>query len=184
MTRGCAVATVALVLSWTAHVGGGGSAAPDPWLLVVGALVVCAAVLASARSWTVARLVVALGLTQLAVHGSLWLASSATSAHPRLLGIAAPGPVHEHAAGSGSVMLGAHVLAVVVSALVLARVDSSVAALWAVAHAVLGRTRARDRRAVAAPRLAAVSTAVTWVVAHDVATSRSRRGPPAVLAPC
>jgi hypothetical protein len=183
VTRGCAVAAVGLVLAWTAHVTAGGSASPGPALVVVAVLTVAFSVLASDRAWTRGRLVVVLTLTQLALHGASWLAGASSATNPRLQGLSPSAHVHDHVVAQSPVMLVAHVAAVAFSAVVLAGVDRSVAALWAVAHTLLGLVR--PRTVPTRLRTVPVSGDVRGRVrSHDVATSRSRRGPPAVPAPC
>ena len=180
--RGLVVACVGASIAVAGH-GAASGGAPEltPILFLVVALTTAGAVVASARRWTLGRLVVALATMSVAIHLTLWLGAGQGAIDPRLAPLATTGHSHGHGHGTWSwPMLGAHLAAVVISALLLARVDSAVAVLVELA-----------RRLVIPRAGSAVPATIVWPYMSLVAplrlelralTAHSRRGPPGVLA--
>lgn len=137
--RGAAVAAVGLLVAAAGHGAAGGSTAPGALGVPVALLVVAACVVASARSWTPLRLVVALSGVQVVVHGALLLGTPSAQADPRLAGVASASAAHahDHATSLAPGMVLAHLAAVVLAAVVLARVDVAVTVLWHLARRLL-----------------------------------------------
>jgi hypothetical protein len=184
VARGCAVALVGVTIAAAGHglVAGSSPLPPvSPLTVLVTALVAAGLVAASARAWTLPRLLVGLGLVQVAVHGALWLDSGGGEVDPRLSALVVEHHAHAHtgAVWSGP-MLAAHAVAVVVAAALLARVDATVDVLVELARRLVVRWRpvAVDRPA----RL--VSTGRPSVASASLAGFPAilRRGPPAVAA--
>jgi hypothetical protein len=181
--RGCVVALVGLGIAASGHVLAGGEARPTPLLVVAGLLVLAATMLASSARWTASRLLVALIGMQVVVHGVLWFEEGGRTADPRLAALADPAVAHQHhAAGAASSvgMVAAHLVAVVVAALVLASLDAVVAVL-----ASLARRIQRAGLGVHVPELrsrlaVAVSMPVVGVLELGAI---GRRGPPRTPAP-
>ena len=184
VARGCAVATVGLSIAAAGH-GLAAASSPVPPLspltVLVAALVAAALVAASGRAWTTPRLVGALALVQVAVHGALWLDSGSGQVDPRLAGLAVDHHAHAHAAALWSApMLAAHVVAVVVAAVLLARVDVTITLLVELARRLVVRRPApavptRPRPVVVDHR--AVRPA-SWLERAPI----QRRGPPVLAA--
>ncbi len=173
---------VGALVAVAGHVLGGGDAV-SPAVAAALALVVAGTVVASARRWTVPRLLAALVAAQPAVHGVLWLTSPAGAADPRLAAVDPTShPAHGHGGLDGRMLL-AHAAAVVVAALVLGALEACALSLWSLAHAV---RLATSGATVPAP----VALAVTARSAGAAGTGlvvvgrRPRRGPPRLLAPC
>ena len=171
VARGCAVALIGVTISAAGH-GLVASSSPLPPLspitLLVTALVTAGLVAASAHAWTLPRLLVGLGLVQVAVH-------------PRLSGLVVEHHAHAHAAAMWSVpMLAAHALAVGAAAVLLASVDATVGLLVELARRLLVRWRpvavGRPARLVAAGRPSVPSASLAGLAPI------LRRGPPAVAA--
>ncbi len=180
--RGLVVGLVGALVAVAGHVLGGGDAV-SPAVAAALALVVAGTVVASARRWTVPRLLAALVAAQPAVHGVLWLTSPAGAADPRLAAVDPTShPAHGHGGLDGRMLL-AHAAAVVVAALVLGALEACALSLWSLAHAV---RLATSGATVPAP----VGLAVTARSAGAAGTGlvvvgrRPRRGPPRLLAPC
>ena len=181
--RGSAVAFVGLVLAHAAHVLAGGDVVPGSVTLlpVVAALVGC--VVAAGRAWTAGRVVAALTAVQLVVHGTAWVTSGSGSIDPRLASLTSTPVPHHHATpGLTPSMLVAHGLAVLVAALLLARVDEVVLRLWQLGRTVLGLWPA-PVSLVVAPVVVAAPAAPAARRGRGLLAS-PRRGPPARVAPC
>jgi len=140
--RGSAVALVGLLMALVAHALAGGEVAPGAPTLLASLVVVAGCVLAAGRAWTVGRVVVALAAVQLVVHGTQWVAGAAGPVDPRLARLATDAPAHRHAADLGltPTMLVAHLAALSLAAVLLARVDDAVLRLVHLARTVLGLT--------------------------------------------
>ncbi len=183
VARGSVVASVGLLVAVAGHGAVSGEAEPGPLGLPVALLVLAGCVVASARTWTVARLIGALIGIQAVAHVTMLLAAPGSHVDPRLAGLASSGAAHDHghAAALTPGMLLAHLLAVAVSAVVLARVDSAVAVLWHLARRLLLPVVADG---LALPRVVRVPVDehLRPVRATVRATASSRRGPPAPLA--
>lgn len=177
--RGVVVAAVGLLLAVAGHVVGGGDTAPGALGIPVAGLVVAACILASSRSWTPARLLTALAGVQVLVHGSLLLGAPSGTVDPRLASVAAThaGHAHDHAAALTPGMLVAHVVAVVLAALVLARVDVAVVVLWHLARRLLLPALPTALPLPGAPT-APVDSLLRPAHAVLLAAAASRRGPP------
>jgi hypothetical protein len=180
LARGCAVAVVGVSLAVAAHgLAASGSPVPavSPLLALMVGLVVAGTVAASSRRWTPLRLVAALGAMQLAVHGALWLDSGSGVVDPRLAGLAVGHATHVHGGSVASPwMLAAHLAAVVVAALLLARIDDAVALLVGLARLLVVRWHPV---VVAAPSLVPAAGHLLHAVAEPVARGPIlRRGPP------
>jgi hypothetical protein len=179
--RGLVVAAVGMSVAAAGHAYAGGAAAVTPSVVLVALLVSAGCVVLSDRRWTVARLLTALVVMQVAVHAALWFEGSARTADVRLSAVAAPThSAHEHAAGATTLtMVLAHLVAVVVAALLLAGADLALAALVALARRLLGT-------AVVPPGVpwAPVARGVRYVAAAVLELGAvGRRGPPVGIAP-
>lgn len=180
LLRGVLVAGAGLMIATAGHVAAGGSARPGALSLPVALLVVAACVTASHRAWTLGRLVGILAGIQVVTHLALLLSTPSGAVDPRLAQVATR-HVHEHVHGLTPGMLVAHAAAVVVAALVLARVDVAATLLWHLAARLLPP---------ALVRCAARAVSVVLPVGehlrpvHELTTpsGASRRGPPSVLA--
>jgi len=184
VARGCAVALIGVTISAAGH-GLVASSSPLPPLspitLLVTALVTAGLVAASAHAWTLPRLLVGLGLVQVAVHAALWLDNGSGEVDPRLSGLVVEHHAHAHAAAMWSVpMLAAHALAVGAAAVLLASVDATVGLLVELARRLLVRWRpvavGRPARLVAAGRPSVPAASLAGLAPI------LRRGPPAVAA--
>ena len=178
--RGAVVGLVASSVAVGGHVLAGGDAV-TPAVVAALALVVAGSVVASSARWTLPRLLVAVAAAQPAVHGVLWLTSPASGLDPRL-GAATAHDAHAHA-GSGTAMLLAHAAAVLVAALLLAGLERCALSLWTLVHAVRLAT-ARVTVPAALRLRAEVPAYVAPGTGLVVLSSRPRRGPPRLLAPC
>jgi hypothetical protein len=182
--RGSAVAVVGLVLALSAHVLAGGEVVAGVVTVLPFLAVLAGCAVASRRAWTAGRVVVALTVVQVVVHGTAWVASGSGSVDPRLAPLTATPAGHHHAASAGitPVMLLAHGVAVLGAALLLARVDEVVLRLWLLGRTVLGLRPvpfALDSAAVAS-----VETGSPALPRSRALLASPRRGPPARVAPC
>jgi hypothetical protein len=181
--RGAAVALVGVVLALAAHALAGGEVVPGIVTLVPLLAVLVGCVVAARRAWSTGRVVVALAATQVVVHGTAWVTSGSATVDPRLAPMAsAPRPHHHTAGGLTPTMLVAHALAVLVAALLLARVDEVVLRLWQLGRTVLGLRPVAV--AVPIPRLVVPVPAVPAVRRGRALLVSPRRGPPARVASC
>lgn len=184
MARGVVVATVGLGVALAGHAYVGGSLAMAPIGGLVALAVAVGCVLAAREVWTPLRLLLALATMQVAVHGSMWLAGPAGQVDPRLARFVTDvGPTHAHT-GPGATsagMVAAHLVAIVVAAVLLAGLDATGELLRALARVV--------RRLWSGPPLP-LGAACGLVPSHRVPTTASvllapatsRRGPPALVA--
>lgn len=181
--RGTAVALVGLALAHAAHVLAGGEVVPGVVTLLPVLAVLVGCVVAAGRAWTTPRVLAALAAMQLVVHGSAWVTSGSGSIDPRLAPLSSTPVSHHHAAaGLTTGMLGAHVLAVVMAALLLVRVDEVVLRLWQLGRTVLGLRPVAVSLPVAHVLVPAPEAPV---VRRDRGLLVSpRRGPPELVAPC
>ncbi len=182
--RGSAVALVGLVLALAAHALAGGDVVPGVVTLLPALAVLAGCVVASRHAWTPGRVVAALAAVQLVVHGTAWVVSGSGTVDPRLAPLATAPGAHRHPAAAGltPAMLVAHGLAVLVAAVLLARVDEVVLRLCQLGRTVLGLQPVPvtlEMPIVAVP--VPVGTAVRRTRALLVSP---RRGPPARVAPC
>ena len=176
------VGAVGALVAVGGHVVGGGDAV-TPAVAAALLLVVAGTVVASARRWTLPRLLVALAAAQPAVHGVLWLSSPSGTSDPRLSAAGlSQHAAHGHAALDGRMLL-AHALAVGSAALLLGALEACALSLWALVTA--GRL-VTARITVPAPLRLPVAAAdgVDGLGGPVVGAWRSRRGPPEALAPC
>lgn len=181
--RGTAVALVGLTLAHAAHVLAGGEVVPGVVTLLPVLAVLVGCVVAAGRAWTAPRVVLALAAVQVVVHGTAWMTSGSGSIDPRLAPFASTPASHHHAAaGLTPAMLGAHVLAVVLAALLLARVDEVVLRLWQLGRTVLGLRPAPVSLPVA--HVLVPAPAAPGVRRDRRLLVSPRRGPPARVAPC
>lgn len=179
--RGSLVAFVGLAVAVAGHAAGGGEVSAGPLGAPAAALVLAACVVASSRAWTRARLVAALVGIQVVSHLSLLLVTPSGSVDPRLAGLATGGHAHVHTAALTPTMLAAHGVAVLVAALLLARIDVAAVLLWHLAGRLLGVVRAVPARVPAAVHVP-VDSHVRPVRPLRTASSATRRGPPLGLA--
>jgi hypothetical protein len=182
--RGAVVASVGLGVAVAGHVHAGGTLTVGPLGVLVALVVVGACVLVSRTQWGVARLLAALAGMQVAVHACLWFESGSHEADTRLAGLLDATGTHAHAHAGGALsarMLLAHLVAVVVAAVLLAGLDAAVVVIGALAR------RLRPVVVVPVPATAparatrATPSLPAWALARS---SVVRRGPPALLAPC
>ena len=182
--RGAAVALVGLGVAAAGHVAAGGALTVSPLLLLVVVLVTAATALASGTCWSFARLLATLAGLQVVAHLVLWFDAGGRAADPRLSAVASVGSGHAHSSALGGLtpgMLTAHLVAVVVAAVLLAGADAALALLVALAQRL---TRAVVvRRPAPRPRLVGAAGAPSRRprVLEDGALGR--RGPPGALAP-
>jgi len=169
--RGAAVALVGLVLALAAHVLAGGEVVPGIVTVVPLLAVLAGCVVASRRAWSTVRVVVALTTVQAVVHGTAWVTSGSGT-----------GPHHHATGGLTPTMLVAHALAVLVAALLLARVDEVVLRLWQLGCTVLGLHPVPV--AVPVPPVVVLAPAARVVRRCRALLVSPRRGPPSRVAPC
>ncbi|HET7902896.1 MAG TPA: hypothetical protein VFL59_17045 [Candidatus Nanopelagicales bacterium] len=180
VVRGTLVATVGLLLSATAHGLASAGAVPLGALGIPTALLVLVGcVVASSRAWTPARLVCVLGGIQVVVHTALVLGTPSGSVDPRLAGVAAASVHHGHAHAEAltPAMVAAHGAAVLLAALMLARVDVAVRVLWHLTRRLLSRDLAAAlpvRPLVRVP----VDALARRIRSQVLDLGTSRRGPP------
>jgi hypothetical protein len=181
--RGSTVALVGLALALVAHVLAGGDVVPGAVTLLPVLAVLVGCLVAAGRAWTLGRVVAALAAVQLVVHGTAWVTSGSGSIDPRLAPFAPAHVSHHHAtAGLTPTMLLAHGAAILLAALLLARVDEVVLRLWQLGRSVLGLRPVPVALPVA---VAVVPAPAALAVRRDRALLASpRRGPPARVAPC
>jgi hypothetical protein len=168
--RGSALAVTSATLAVAAHTLAGGMV-PDTGLTVLLTIGVAAVGIAMAdRRRGTAAILAVLGAAQLASHVLLSFGDEVGDMH-----MSAAPPVN------GTVMLGAHVLAVLVSAALLAGADTAVFVVAAVLAMLLPRL-------LTAPPVASVPSGARRVVlAQDRCTavllrrSHARRGPPVTV---
>jgi hypothetical protein len=174
LVRGTAVGATAMSLAVAGHVVGGGSLPPATAAILLG-LTVAGSVALSGRRWTFSALATVLLGVQLVCHVAL-------AGHAEAANVAD----HRHAAhGTGAWMLVAHVLAALVTAVLLRRCESW---CWRLV-ALLGRpTQAarlfgtRPVLTTVARRLPAADGAPALLRSLLLADAQPRRGPPALLA--
>jgi len=174
VVRGTAVGTTAMSLAAAGHVAGGGSLPPATAAILLG-LTVAGSVALSGRRWTFSALATVLLGVQLVCHVAL--AGHATAANLTN---------HSHAAhGTSASMLVAHVLAALVTAVLLRRGESW---CWRLV-ALLGRPVQVARLFSTRPMLkrvarlvAAADGAPALLRSLLLADAQPRRGPPALLA--
>ncbi len=124
LVRGAVLAGAGASLSLAAHVVGGGALPRHAALLLPVALATAACSVASRREWSYARLLGALLAVQLFVHVLLWLTCGAEATSGPDSAASAAAAASARWSGSGWAMLGAHVLAALVAALVLRHFES------------------------------------------------------------
>jgi hypothetical protein len=191
-SRGAVVGLVVIALAATAHLLGGGRAeAPSSGFVLLSVLCIVACAALSRREWTLGRLLVCLGASQLVFHAVLGAEHDAAALHWVGPHAASAGTMHGGAVlvppadlatampSSSPSMLVAHVAAVILSALILRHGEQlQLRIVELFAWLLRGFTfEARPRvRARCAPRIGEVAGAVlrtqTWL------TSLRRRGPP------
>ena len=194
--RGSVVGSLLIGLSALGHASAGGDVDPATLLALAAAAVTCCVAL-SAWEWTLPRLLVVLGLGQVMVHLALEATmapmpsmtglSAAPTAAARMSdmtamdpagGVLAPAP-----ADPGAWMLWAHVLAVVVGAVLVRYGEVAALALFAaIASMTRPRLVTRALARPAAPWLPA-PVVVSWEPIGGrtilLGTTMRRRGPPA-----
>lgn len=190
LARAGVLGTTALALAVGGHVAAGGEA-PGLLGLTVLAVLTCAAVLVlTLRRLGVVALVGSLGILQLALHVGLIFASAGGTA--TVVGGSAHGGHHQHVAlavtGAGSsshdlAMTLAHVVATLLTALLLARAESLAWLAASIVTPLLPRTIAAARAALAGLHLPAAPAPVEppRLVQLHWATAARRRGPPALV---
>lgn len=189
--RAAVFGTLALLLAVAAHAAAGGPL-PDPLTVVaLGMPVACASVVLARRRRGLVGITVCLALAQVLLHEGLMLASTMSSCAPAAAGggghAAMPGmqvasctTTSMGAMVPGAVMITAHLLATLVTALLLAHGERLASRLGA--WVGLRPPLAVARPAARVP--GAIPSAVPQVVTQLVATgSLSRRGPPRVPFP-
>jgi hypothetical protein len=182
--RGSVVAAVGLLVAVAGHgLAASGAASPGPLGIPMALLVLAGCVVGSARAWTAGRLVAVLLGIQVVAHLTMLLGTPSAQVDPRLVGLATAASEHDHghAAALTPSMLAAHLVAVAVAALVLARVDAAVTVLWHLAGRLLLPARVAALRLPSVVRVP-VDEHLRPARAAVRATSSSRRGPPALLA--
>jgi hypothetical protein len=174
VVRGTAVGTTAMSLAAAGHVAGGGSLPPATAAILLG-LTVAGSVALSGRRWTFSALATVLLGVQLVCHVAL--AGPATAANLTN---------HSHAAhGATPSMLIAHVLAALVTAVVLRRGESwcwRLVALLARPAQVARLFSTRPALKPVARLLPAADGAPALLRSLLLADAQPRRGPPALLA--
>lgn len=145
--RGLVVAAVGVGLPVVGHVAAGGTVDVSPVALLPLGLAVTLCVTASAKTWTMLRLAVALVAVGLLVHGALWLgqvsqASSpldATTTHHlgQAMAVGSGAHVTGHSMAMSTPMLLAHVAALVLSVWLLRRGETLLLWMWAQAQRLL-----------------------------------------------
>jgi hypothetical protein len=190
--RGTAVCLAVVVVAALGHVVGGGAMhLQSSAFLVLALLAWVGAVALSRREWTLPRLLIVLGAAQVALHVALSTegrhVTMLADGHPMAVDTMSAAPampdmavsVVDQPGASGSLMLLAHVLAVVVTALLLRRGESVAARVVAVLRAAL-------RPPFTAPRhlVPVLACPVRWASEplglreQLLAFSLARRGPP------
>ncbi|MEX5262284.1 hypothetical protein [Kocuria sp. CPCC 205263] len=190
LLRALLVTAVVLALAAAGHLAGGGSLPPLVVMIGLAAGVLGPVAWAGGRQLTLGRLMVPLGVAQWGLHEAFLLASAVPACAPVLdshhsaplgPGTACPtGSVleagHNEPSGQGAAMLVGHVLAVLVTALVITRAE---AALWLALEwlrPLLGLVRPAVLPAAARPLRQAAERPV--LVRRGVRRDRVR-GPPA-----
>lgn len=174
VVRGTAVGTAAMSLAAAGHVAGGGSLPPATAASLLG-LTVAGSVALSGRRWTFSALATMLLGVQLVCHVAL--AGHATAANLTN---------HSHAAhGTSPSMLVAHVLAALVTAVLLRRGESWCWRLVALLSRPVQVARVFSTRPKLKPvarLVAAADGAPALLRSLLLADAQPRRGPPALLA--
>lgn len=145
--RGLVVAAVGVGLPTIGHVAAGGTVHVSPVALLPLGLAVTLCVTASAKTWTIFRLTVALVAVGLLVHGALWLGQVSqvssqlddVTAHHLGDATAVGSSAHlaGHSMGLSTPMLLAHVAALVLSVWLLRRGETLLLWMWAQAQRLL-----------------------------------------------
>jgi hypothetical protein len=193
-TRAALFALAALLLAATAHLAGGGSLPPFPALALIVVPLAWGAVALTSRRRGRASVLAALAVSQLVLHqafmalaGPTCAGAAAAAPMSGMHGMSGPVPVCTanpmgdmsagHATATG-VMLAAHVVATVATALLLANGERLLTELPALLLARV--TRWLGARVVPALPLrpAQPRTCVTGMLAGVAAGSARRRGPP------
>jgi hypothetical protein len=201
VARASVLGGTSLLLATGAHVLGGGSLPGVGVLLVAGMLLGLLAAVLTARRVRLPALLALLGVQQLALHELFGLAAAAPACTPTASAYAAHGGHAAHLAGgadplvsscvgaaagmatmSGApawVMTAAHVVAVLVTAWVLARGE---AWLWrTVARVAAAAGLAVGRPALSSPRRRQPVGRVVTTCRNAVRSAAAPRGPPLVL---
>ncbi|WP_311214586.1 MULTISPECIES: hypothetical protein [unclassified Arthrobacter] len=183
--RATAVAVTVLTLAVAAHVLAGGELPAFPVMTALAAVVALSAVMLAGRKMTAPVLAAYLGIGQATLH----LAFSALSgpgtptpavAHhgglPGGTGSVAAGAPHDHLSADASLgMLGMHVAAVLVTALLMARGES---ALWALAGWLRPLVETLEPSAIPARRYVPLIAAEALSLRWKVLLRPPVRGPP------
>lgn len=147
LVRAVLVTTVVLALACAGHLAGAGTL-PSPVLLIgLGLCVLAPAACATGHYLTRGRLLVLLGAAQIGLHQAFAALSAASACgpvvghhgqhgpHPGLISVCPEEPVLETdqhlPSGHGPAMLAGHLLAVLATAVILARLDAALGLAWA-----------------------------------------------------
>ncbi|MFJ5958228.1 hypothetical protein ACIQC5_20000 [Paenarthrobacter sp. NPDC092416] len=166
--RAAAVAAAVLALAATAHLLAGGELPAFPVMTALTAVVGLSAIMLAGRKMTAPLLAVYLGASQAALHLAFSALAGAGTPNPGLAhhpGMAAgPGAgvgvvPHEHlSADSSPGMLGMHVVAILATALLMARGESALWALAAWLRPLLGLLKPTELRAYPCMPVTAMET--------------------------
>ena len=181
LTRGLLICAVGTLPAVGAHVAAGG-APPSIAMLLVAVLALGAALaVVSSREWSTARLVVALGLTQLGVHGALWLGGG-HDAHALVEPVGSLTGPSQPLLHGGAAMVAWHAAAVALSVIVL-RHGERLVHLFArlVAALVAPAILANPRPVVLRSRLAIAPAPTDLRLRLLLLGAAERRGPPVAL---
>lgn len=186
LPRAAAVAVTALILAAAAHVMAGGELPALPVMTALTAVVALSAVMLAGRKMTAPVLAGYLGASQTGLHLAFSALSGAGTPMPGMAGhhpgaqagtVGAGVPVaHDHLSADASLgMLGMHLAAVLLTALVMARGE---AALWALAAWLRPLVDPPEPGAIRVCRYLAVTAAVTLHLRGRVTGRPPARGPP------
>lgn len=192
LLRSLLVTAVVVALAGAGHLLGGGALPPVPVLLGLGTLVLAPVTWLAGRRLGPGRLLAVVGTAQLGLHEVLTALAAPAACSGRghhagsTVGLScaaqtAAGGAHHDPAGTGAAMLVGHVLAAVLTTLVLSRAE---AALWWALEwlrALVGLP-ASPRNLPPVPRPAAPAPRHPVPVRRGARPDR-QRGPPAATAP-
>jgi hypothetical protein len=173
--RAAVFALVAVVVASLGHAAGEGAVPQGATLALAVVISLGIGALLARHRWSAGRLVAALAVVQVVVHGSAWIASGpSASIDPRLAGLAPEHLGHAHAPLTLRMLL-AHAVAVGAAAVLLAAVARGLALVAAAARRALAVVRLTVPALPPLPLPAAAATVA--VPAPHVVVSRSNAPP-------